>query len=92
MATPRAARAHAWHEAYPQTARGSRLPPARPALSTCLRQDYVHEAALAGLVDVTCDQNTDAIVAVSVHGQRVAGVVKWIKDAYGFVQVRCPKP
>ena len=28
----------------------------------------------------------ETIVSVSVHGQRVAGVVKWVKDAYGFVQ------
>lgn len=46
--------------------------------------EYVHEAVAAGLVDVS--KGEAGIIVVSVRGSRQIGVVKWVKESYGFIQ------
>jgi len=45
--------------------------------------DYINEAAQAGLVQV--QQNGKQILA-SIRGNREMGIVKWVKESYGFIQ------
>ena len=55
--------------------------PTRLAISSVI--DYVHEAVQAGLVQV--ERNGKQILA-SIRGNREMGVVKWVKESYGFIQ------
>jgi cold shock CspA family protein len=45
---------------------------------------YVSEAHACGLVD--CIESSDSDCIVRLNGERSIGVVKWVKDSYGFIQ------
>jgi cold shock CspA family protein len=45
---------------------------------------YVAEAHACGLVE--CIESSDSNCIVRLNGERSLGVVKWVKDSYGFIQ------
>ena len=45
---------------------------------------YVAEAHACGLVE--CIESSDSNCIVRLNGERSIGVVKWVKDSYGFIQ------
>jgi cold shock CspA family protein len=45
---------------------------------------YVAEAHACGLVE--CLESNDSNCIVRLNGERSIGVVKWVKDSYGFIQ------
>ena len=45
--------------------------------------DYIQEASQAGLVQV---HRNGKRISASIRGNREVGVVKWVKESYGFIQ------